>query len=134
MTVAAQQLAQHERQIEKAGQWVAIRRYTGTTVKTWTDTPAKAYLQHKPPKEFIGAVVQQYISAVTLANTVGDWHPPVGPRDKLMVWFTGHNDLGTTPPLNEESHVTSGKEFAINSAARRDPGGVLIALEIEAVG
>lgn len=134
MSVATDQLAQYVRQIDKKGQWVAIRRYTGTTVKTYVDTPTRGYVLQKPAREFVGAVVQNYLVAVVLVDDLADWNPPVGTRDKLMVGFSGFGDISTTPPLNEEGHVSSGKEWAINSAMPRTPGGLLIAIEIHAVG
>lgn len=133
MSVADQMLAQHESQVAKVGQWVAIRRYAGTTVKTYTDTPARAYVLYLPAKEFVGAVVQNYLTAITLVDTLVGLLP-VTTNDRLVTEFFGHDDLGTTPGMNEESHVSGGKQFAINTAAKRDPGGKLIALEIHAVG
>ena len=106
---------------------------TGTTVKAYTDTPAKAYVLYKPAKEFIGAVVQNYLVAIVLVDTLAGILP-ISTNDRLVTEFFGCDDLGTTPELDFESHISGGKQFAINSAIKRTPGGQLIALEIHAVG
>ena len=49
MSRAAELLAQYESKIGKVGQWIAIRRYTGTTVKTYARyVLTRAYIRYEP--------------------------------------------------------------------------------------
>jgi hypothetical protein len=125
-------LAQYQTKIGKVGQWVAIRRYSGTTTKTFVDTLTRAYVRYYSSTELIGAVVQGDFSAIALVDTLGTILP-VTTNDKLVTGFTGHDDPNTAPTLTA-NHVTGGKETAIKSAMKRSPGGTLIALEIQAAG
>jgi hypothetical protein len=135
MTIAAQQLAQHERQIEKAGQWIAVRRYSGVGgIRTYADTVAKAYISYKEAKEFVGSVVQNYAVVIVLAEAFDGMVPQINTNDKLVTAFSGFGDLGTAPSLNEDSHVSGGKESAIFSIMKRNPGGVTIAYKLHAAG
>jgi hypothetical protein len=135
MTVADQMLAQHERQIAKVGQWIAIRRYSGTAgIRTYADTLGKAYMSYQPAKEFVGSVIQNYAVVIVLAEPFEDMIPQINTNDKLVTAFEGFGDLGTEPSMNEESHVSGGKESAIFSIKKRNPGGVTIAFELQATG
>ena len=55
-------------------------------------------------------------------------------NDKLVTGFWGFGDPSAPPSMNEESHVSGGKETAINSVIKKAPEGRMIALEIHAVG
>ena len=66
-----------------------MRRYVGTGgVKTYTDTPAKAYIIYKPAKEFVGTVIQNYAVVIALAETLDGWNPRISTNDKLVTAFT----------------------------------------------
>jgi hypothetical protein len=130
---AAEYLAQYETKIGKVGQWIAIRRFAGTTVKTYSDTLTRAYLTYYPVKEFVGAVVQGELVAIALVNSLGAVLP-VTTNDKLVTEFYGFADAFATPQLTVDSHVSGGKQTSITSAVKRTTGGVLIALELHAVG
>jgi hypothetical protein len=139
MSRADELLAQYQKKINKIGQWIAIRRYSGATVeRTWVDTPAKAYIRYEPAKEFVGSVVQNFAVVYALAETLVG--PPfdikaISTNDKLMTAFTGFDDFSTAPPLNEEAHVTGGpKESAMFSIEKLGVSGKLIAFKIRAVG
>src|SRR4029077_2962877 len=127
-------LGQYQRKIAKSGQWIAIRRYTGTTVKSYTDTPARAYVLYKDSKEFVGAIRQNEAVAITLVDTLSGFIPPVSTNDKLLTEFAGFDVADTTPPLDESSHVSGPKERAILNVIKRAPCGKLIALELHAMG
>jgi hypothetical protein len=132
MSRATELLAQYQAKIAQVGQWIAIRRYTGTTVKTFTDTLARAYVRYYGATEFIGAVTQGDLMAIALVDTLAGILP-VSTNDKLMSQFWGFDDPNT-PPTMTAGHVTGGKETAIKSVIKRTPGGVLIVIELHAVG
>jgi hypothetical protein len=137
MSRADELLSQYQRKIDKAGQWIAIRRYAGTGgVRTSADTLTKAYMSYEPAKEFVGAVVQNFAVIYALAEPFIGWNPQINTNDKLVTGeFTGFDDIGNTPPLNEESHVTGrSKERAIFSLEKRQVSGMWIALKLRAVG
>jgi hypothetical protein len=133
MSRADEILAQYETKIGQVGQWIAIRRYSGTTMKTWVDTLTRAYVRYQPATEFVGAVTQSELVAVALVSMLGSILP-VTTRDHIVTEFQGYDDAFVTPLLSEDSHVNDGKQAAIKSAIKRAPGGVLIALELHAVG
>jgi len=127
-------LAQYQKKINKIGQWIAIRRYSGIAVeRTAADTIAKAYIRYEPAKEFVGSVIQNYALIYALVDTFVDMVPYINTNDKLVTAFAGFDELGTTPTL-EDGKVSGGKETAIFSIEKRAPGGKLIALKIHAVG
>lgn len=137
MSRADEMLGQYERKIDQAGQWIAIRRYIGTSgVRTSTDTLTKAYVTYEPAKEFVGAVVQNFAVIYALAEPFIGWNPQINTNDKLVTGeFTGFDDVGNTPPLDEDSHVQGrSKESAIFSIEKRQVSGKWIALKIRAVG
>lgn len=128
-------LAQYERKIGQVGQWIAIRRYTGTGgVRTGTDTLAMAYIAYEPAKEFVGSVIQNYAAVYALADTLMAMVPQINTNDKLVTAFTGFDEISTTPSVNEEGKVSGGKETAIFSIEKRAVSGKTIALKISAVG
>jgi hypothetical protein len=130
---AAELLMQYQSKIAKVGQWVAIRRYSGTgQTRTFSDTLTRAYVRYSGSTEFVGAVTQGDLVAIALVDTLGGILP-VTTNDKLVTSFFGF-DVSDTPPLDGASHVTGGKETAIKSVMKRVPGGTLIALELHAVG
>jgi hypothetical protein len=130
---ATELLAQYQTKIAKDGQWIAIRRYTGTgPTRPWTDTLARAYVRYYSSKELIGTIVQGDVSAVALVDTLGGILP-VTTNDKLVLGFDGFDVSGTTPTL-VGGHVVNGKETAIKNPMKRTPGGTLIAIEIHAAG
>lgn len=133
MSRADELLAQYQKKIGKVGQWIAVRRYTAGTPRTYSDTLTRAYLRYQKSNEFVGAVSQQDVVAIALATVFSDWNPEVGPTDQLVTGFHGYDDAGNTPALDGSGHV-NGKVRAITSAMKRDPEGRLIALEIHAVG
>ena len=121
MSRAAELLVQYEKKIGKVGQWIAVRRYAGTGgVRTYTDTTAKAYIKYQPAKEFVGAVIQNYAVVIALADTFVDLVPYINTNDKLVTAFAGFDDLGNSPSVNEESHVSGGKEAAKPAAGGKD--------------
>jgi hypothetical protein len=133
MSRADQLLAQYRTKIAKSGQWIAIRRYTGTGLgRTWVDTLARAYVRQYASHELIGSIVQGDVAAISLVDTMGGILP-VTTNDKLVTGFAGFDVPGTTPTL-VGGHVSDGKETAIKNLMKRTPGGTLIALEIHAVG
>jgi hypothetical protein len=134
MTRASELRAQYEIKIAKVGQWIAIRRYTGTTVKSYTDTLARAYVLYKVSKEFVGAIRQNEVVAIALVDTLAGFIPPVSTNDKLLTEFSGHDVAGVTPPLDVDNHVSSPKERAILNVIKRAPCGTLIAFELHAMG
>ena len=132
---AYQLLAQYQAKIEQTGQWIAIRRYTGTGgVRTGTDTLAKAYIRYEPAKEFVGSVIQNYAAVYALADTLMALVPQINTNDKLVTAFTGFDDIGNPPSINEDGKVSGGKETAIFSIEKRAVSGKTIALKISAVG
>ena len=134
---ADQLLGQYQRKIDQAGQWIAIRRYTGTSgVRTSTDTLSKAYITYEQAKEFVGTVIANYAIIYVLAEPFIGWNPQINTNDKLVTGeFTGFDDISTTPPLDEDGHVTGrSKESAIFSIEKRQVSGVWIALKLRATG
>jgi hypothetical protein len=135
MSRADELLSQYQSKITQVGQWIAIRRYTGTGgVRTGTDTLAKAYINYQPAKEFVGSVVQNYAAIYALADSLMALVPQINTNDKLVTAFTGFDDLGSAPSVNEEGKVSGGKETAIFSIEKRAVSGKTIALKISAVG
>jgi hypothetical protein len=131
---AEELLAQYERKINQVGQWVVIRRYTGTAgVRTFTDTAAKGYVLHQMAKEFVGASTQAEMTAIILVDGLSAILP-LSTNDRIVSGFYGCDDLAVPPALDESGHISGGKERAIRSVEPRAPGGVLIAIELRAVG
>ena len=133
MSRASDLLTQYQRKIGQVGQWIAIRRYSGTTVRTYVDTLTRAYVRYYAATELVGTVVQGDLMAIALVDTLSPVLP-VTTNDRLVTGFWGHNDPNATPALTDDLHVTGGKETAIKSAMKRSPGGTLIALQLHAVG
>jgi hypothetical protein len=134
MSRAAEHQAQYRSKIALAGQWIAIRRYSGAgAARTFTDTCAPAYIRYTGSTEFVGAVTQNDLMAITIVDTLTSLLP-ITTNDRLVTDFYGWEDLPTPPSLDEASHVSGGKETAIKSVAKRVLNGALIALELHAVG
>jgi hypothetical protein len=134
MTRASQLAMQYHTKIAKVGQWVAIRRYSGVaTTRTFVDTPTPGYVRYQASTEFVGAVMQAELLAIVLVDALGSLLP-VTTNDRLLTGFYGCDDLTTPPTLDGSSHISGGKEGAIKAAIKLAPGGILIALEIHAVG
>jgi hypothetical protein len=124
--------AQYETKIARVGQWVVVRRYTGTTTKTYADTLTRAYVRYYKLSEFIGPVTQGDMTTIALVDMLSGVLP-VTTNDKLVTGFTGHDDPDSTPALSG-GHVTGGKETAIKSVMKRTPDGTLIAIEMQSAG
>ena len=133
MSRADEYRSQYQAKLDKVGQWVAIRRYTGTTSKTFTDTTTRGYVKYQPSQEFVGAIMQIDIVATILVDALGSILP-VTTNDRLVTEFFGFDDVSMPPSMDESSHVSGGKERAIKSALKRDPGGTLVAIELHAAG
>jgi hypothetical protein len=124
--------AMYRRQIDANGQWIAIRRYSGSgPSRPWVDTLTRAYVRYYGSKELIGLIVQGDVAAIALVDSLSGILP-VTTADKLVTGFVGFDVAGTTPTLIG-GHV-SGKETAIKNPMKRVVGGTLVALEIHAVG
>jgi hypothetical protein len=133
MSRATELLAQYRSKIASVGQWIAIRRYSGpSTNRTFVDTLTQAYVRYYGSSEFVGAVTQGDLTAIALVDNLGGILP-VTTNDKLVTSFFGF-DVSDTPPLDGANHVSGGKETAIKSVMKRVPGGMLIAVELHAVG
>jgi hypothetical protein len=131
---AAELLAQYQTKIAKAGQWIGIRRYTGTgPTRTFGDTLARAYVIYAPDSALVGGVVQGNLLVWALVDSFTAMVPPVNNNDRLVTRFFGCDDPNATPPLTD-GHVSSGKEMALKSVMEIMPGGTLIALKMVAVG
>jgi len=122
----------------KVGQWIAIRRYSGTGVtRSSFDTLARSYVRYYGDKELIGAIMQGDLVAYSLVDTLSVLlATPQGitTKDKLITGFWGFDVAGTTPGIDGAGHVNGGKETAIKSVIKREEGGTLIALELHAGG
>jgi hypothetical protein len=59
---------------------------------------------------------------------------PITSNDRLLTGFFGCGDLSTPPAMDAESHISGARQTAIKSAMERAPNGVVIAVEIHAVG
>jgi hypothetical protein len=58
MSRASELRVQYETKIAKVGQWIAIRRYSGTgPARVSTDTLARAYVIYAPDTALVGGVV-----------------------------------------------------------------------------
>jgi hypothetical protein len=126
-------LAQYRSKIAKSGQWIAIRRYTGTGAsRPWTDTLTRAYVRYYSSSELIGSISQGDLTAIALVDTLGPILP-VTTGDFLVTGFTGHDVPAVTPTL-VNSRLTDGKQTAIKNPMKRTPGGKLIAIELHAAG
>lgn len=134
MSRADELLAQYRSKIAKSGQWIAIRRYTGSPApnRPFSDTLTRAYVRYYSSKELIGAIVQNDLSAICLVDTLGAILP-VTTTDKLVTGFTGFDVRDATPPMTDGKTLL-GKETAIKNPMKRMPEGRLIAIEIHAVG
>jgi hypothetical protein len=134
MVRAEELLSQYQRKIGQVGQWVAIRRYSGTSgTRTHTDTATPGYVRYEVSKEFVGAVTQAELIAIVLVDALG-LLLPITTNDRLLTGFFGAENLDTPPTLDVDNHISGGKESAIKSAIKRSPNGILIAIEIHAVG
>lgn len=114
MGLADRVLEVYRQQIERLGQTVAIRRYTGTgPARTHVDTATRAYVRNYSSNELVGAIVQGDQVAITLID-----------------------DLSGILPINtNDKFVISGEpEKAIKNVRKRRVGDTLIALEIHAAG
>jgi hypothetical protein len=135
MSRASELKAQYETKIAKAGQWIAIRRYSGTgPTRAFTDIPARGYVRYALDTEFVGGVVQGNLMVwLLMDSTLAALNPAINTNDRLLTGFFGCDDPNTTPPLTG-GHVSSPKERAIKSVMEIVPGGTLIALKMVAVG
>lgn len=114
MALADRVLALYRQQIDRVGQTVAIRRYTGTgPARTYADTATKAYVRNYASSELVGAIVQGDQIAIALVDDLAEILP-VTTNDKFVI---------------------SGEvEKAIKNVRKRRVGDTLIALEIHAAG
>jgi hypothetical protein len=134
MSRASEFLAQYQTKIAKVGQWIAIRRYSGTgPARVSTDTLARAYVIYAPDTALIGGVVQGNLLVWSLVDTFAGMNPPVNTNDKLLTGFFGFDNPDATPPLTN-GQVSTPKERAIKSVMEIMPGGTLIVLKMVAVG
>jgi hypothetical protein len=134
MSRASELLAQYQRKIAKVGQWIGIRRYTGTgPARTSTDTLARAYVIYAPDTALVGGVVQGNLLVWSLVDTFAGMNPPVNTNDRLVTGFFGFDNPNATPPLTN-GQVSTPKERAIKSVMEINPGGTLIVLKMVAVG
>lgn len=134
MTRATELLAQYRTKIGKVGQWIAIRRYSGTgPTRTSADTLARAYVRYALDTELVGTVVQGNLLVWTLVDSIAAMAPPLNTNDRLVTRFYGCDNPNEPPPLTG-GRVSSGKEMAIRSVMEIMPGGTLIALKLIAVG
>lgn len=137
MSRAAELLAQYQTKIAKVGQWIAIRRYSGTgAARTFADTLTRAYVRYYGQKELIGTVMQGDLVAIALVDTLGELLASpqgINTNDRLVTGFHGCDNPNETPDVDTGGHV-NGRETAIKSVLKRTPGGTLIALELHAVG
>lgn len=134
MSRASELLAQYQTKIAKVGQWIGVRRYTGTgPTRTFGDTLARAYVIFAPDSALVGSVVQGNLLVWALVNSFAGMVPPVNTNDRLVTGFHGCDDPNTTPPLTG-GKISGGKEMAIKSVMEIAPGGTLIALKMVAVG
>jgi hypothetical protein len=131
---ASELLAQYRTKIGKVGQWIGIRRYTGSgPTRTSADTLARAYVIYAPDSALVGGVVQGNLLIWSLVDTFAGMNPSVNTNDRLVIRFFGCDNPNATPPLTD-GRVSSGKEMAIKSVMEIMPGGTLIALKMVAVG
>jgi hypothetical protein len=136
MSRAAVLGSQYQRKIAKAGQWIAIRRYSGTgQSRAFTDILARGYVRYALDTEFVGGVVQGNLMVwVLMDSTLAALNPAINTStDRLLTGFYGCDNPNTTPPLTG-GLVSSPKERAIRSVMEIVPGGTLIALKMVAVG
>jgi hypothetical protein len=134
MSRADELLAQYQRKIGKVGQWIAIRRYSGSgPTRTSADTLARAYVIYAPDSALVGGVVQGNLLVWALVDSFAGMNPSVNNNDRLAIRFFGCDDSNATPPLTD-GRVSSGKEMAIKSVMEIMPGGTLIALKMVATG
>jgi hypothetical protein len=134
MSRASELLAQYQTKIGKVGQWIAIRRYSGTgPTRTSADTLARAYVIYAPDSALVGGVVQGNLLIWSLVDTFAGMNPAVNTNDKLLTGFFGFDNPDATPPLTN-GQVSTPKERAIKSVMEINPGGTLIALKMVAVG
>jgi hypothetical protein len=134
VTRASELLAQYQTKIAKVGQWIAIRRYSGTgPARSSADTLARAYVIYAPDSALVGGVVQGNLLVWSLVDTFAGMNPVVNTNDRLVTRFFGCDVPGATPPLTA-GRVSSGKEMAIKNVMEIMPGGTLIALKMVAVG
>lgn len=114
MDLADRVLAVYQKQINRLGQAIAIRRYTGTGPgRTYVDTATMAYVRNYASSELVGAIMQGDQVAITLVE-----------------------DLASILPVttNDKFVISGETEKAIKNVRKRRVGGVLIALEIHAAG
>lgn len=134
MSRASELLAQYQTKIAKVGQWVAIRRYSGSgPARTFADTLARAYVRYALDTELVGTVVQGNLLVWTLVDSIAAMVPPFNTNDRIVTRFYGCDNSNDTPPL-ADGRVSGGKEMAIKSVMEIMPGGTLIALKLIAVG
>jgi hypothetical protein len=131
---ASELRAQYETKIAKVGQWIAIRRYSGSgPTRTSADTLARAYVIYAPDTALVGGVVQGNLLVWALVDAFAGMNPPVNTNDRLVTRFFGCDVPDATPPLTD-GRVSSGKEMAIKTVMEIMPAGMLIALKMVAVG
>lgn len=134
MSRADELLTQYQKKIAKIGQWIGIRRYTGSgPARTSADTLARAYVRYALDTELVGTVVQGNLLVWTLVDSIAAMAPPLNTNDRLVTRFYGCDNPNDSPPLTD-GRVSSGKEMAIKSVMEIMPGGTLIALKLIAVG
>jgi hypothetical protein len=133
MSRASELLAQYQTKIAKSGQWIAIRRYSGSgPTRTFADTLARAYVIYAPDSALVGGVVQGNLLVWALYDsTIKALNPTT--NDRLLTGFFGFDNPDATPPLTN-GQVSTPKERAIKSVMEIMPGGTIIALKMVAVG
>ena len=124
--------SQYTTKITKVGEWIAIRRYSGSP-RVSADTLTRAYVRYYGSKEFIGAVMQGDLIVIALADSLNGMLP-ISTNDRLVMGFWGFDIADTTPDLVDGRVTGTYKETAIKSAIKRTLEGKLIALELHAVG
>lgn len=132
MSRAEELRRQYQTKIGKAGQWIAIRRYSGSgPARVSTDTLTRAYVRYYASTELVGTVVQGDLQAIALVDSLSGILP-ISTNDRLVTSFFGDDNPNQTPVLTDGR--VNGKETAIKSAMKRTPGGTLIAVVLHAVG
>ena len=113
MISATEAISDYKAAIQRVGQAVAIRRYTGTgPSRPHVDTATTAYVRNYGSSELIGAIVQGDQKAITLVDSLA----------------------AILPVTTSDLLVVDGREYAIKNPMKRVVAGVLVALEIHAKG
>ena len=128
MSRADEHLAQFKNQLVKAGQWIAIRRYSGAGLaRTWADTPTRAYVLYDLDTQLVGTVVVVVVSEVLgLAQNPQTFQ--VNPFDKvgaLDIQPRNNSDHGEVSPLvlgngNTSRGISQNRFFDNLSGERSD--------------